>query len=186
MMKRILVGSMLALSLLSTASQADWYGELGYAEGGDKFDVIVTNEHGSELDKSVSLGGGFNMELGGTHNYTELFTLQYGFGYKFDSVVAGDDEVSFKRYPINAIGLFDLGDTFQLGAGLTYEYNPKLNLIDMDLGSYGADDALGLVLQMGWRFGGMRILLRHTQIDYQFAGGKLDGNNTGLHFGFVW
>lgn len=186
-MKRHVVAlAALASFMQMPAKAADWYLDFAYANGGKKYGVVVVDEDGDESSESVSLGGGFSGSFGGMQYFTETVSLQYSLGYKEDSVTAGSDTVKFSRFPLDLVASLDIGDVFQIGGGLTHEFNPKLNLSDAGIGSYDADDATGMLLQIGFRFSSWTLQLRHTNVDYSFDGTDLDGNNTGIRAAFIF
>ncbi|MEJ2693905.1 MAG: hypothetical protein P8166_12850, partial [Candidatus Thiodiazotropha sp.] len=96
-------------------------------------------------------------------------------------VDAENGSVSFSRIPLEFMGLYNSGP-HTLGAGLTYHLSPELDLSDMGLGSYDADNALGLVLMYEYTFqGNFALGLRYTDISYDFEGVEdVDGSNVGL------
>lgn len=168
------------------AHAADWYADIAYADGGDEFDVYVVDDDGDLSTESVSLGGGFSGSLGGIHYFNETFSLQYSLGYKEDSVTAGSDTVKFTRFPLDVVGSFDLGSIFQIGMGLSHEFNPKLNLSDAGYGSHSFDDATGQLIQIGFRFSGWNLLLRKTMMEYDYEGMSFDGDNTSIRAAFIF
>lgn len=184
MMYRIAALALAASLLQGEVNAADWYLDFAYADGGDEFDVVVIDDDGDTSTESVTLGGGFSGSLGGINYFTETFSFHYSLGYKEDSVSAGSDTVKFSRFPLDLVASFDLGEVFQIGAGLSHEFNPKLNLSDAGMSSYSFDDATGTLFQIGFRFTSWSLLLRKTQMDYEIEGIELDGNNTSIRAAF--
>lgn len=106
--------------------------------------------------------------------------MRFTLGYLTDSVDASNGSVSFSRIPLELMGIHTTGP-HTLGMGLTYHLSPELDLSDAGLGSYEADDALGLALMYEYTFeSNFSVGVRYTNISYDFGGGDIDGNNLGI------
>ncbi|NQD37560.1 hypothetical protein HPT27_11030 [Permianibacter sp. IMCC34836] len=186
MKRHVAVLAMLFGLMQMPAQAADWYADIAYADGGDEFNVYVEDDDGDLSTESVSLGGGFSGSLGGINYFTETFSFQYSLGYKEDSVTAGSDSVKFSRFPLDLVGSFDLGDVFQVGVGISHEFNPKLDLSDAGMGSHSFDDATGEILQIGFRFTSWKLLIRQTMMDYSYEGLDFDGDNVSIRAAFIF
>lgn len=197
--KKILVNCAL-LTLLGGFSTLTWAldsmteSDAGYAPNSNEFVLgLAVTGGGDELAKVQLLyddgdrdtqtieAGGLVYFYAGIQSNEAPIPYRLTLGYFIDSVDAENGSVSFSRIPVEFMGLYNSGP-HTLGAGLTYHLSPELDLGDIGLGSYQADDALGLVLMYEYTFeGNFALGLRYTDISYEFEGVEdVDGSNVGL------
>jgi hypothetical protein len=149
------------------------------AGGDDLAEIALVNENGHISSESIKAGGLWYI-YGGMQFNTPAFPLRLTLGYYEDNINASNGSVSFSRIPLELLGLYKTGQhTF--GLGPTYHLSPELDLKDAGLGSYKADDALGLVLMYEYAFDNNYALgVRYTNISYDFGGDNVDGSNLGV------
>jgi hypothetical protein len=155
---------------------------LGFAlsAGGDdlaKIDLVDGSGH--TRSENIEAGGLWYI-YGGVQFDTPFFPLRLTLGYFEDGVDASNGSVSFSRVPLELLGVFSSGP-HSFGVGPTLHLSPELDMKDVGLGSYEADDALGLVLMYEYTFeNNFALGARYTNISYDFGGDDVDGSNLGL------
>lgn len=108
--------------------------------------------------------------------------LQLTLGYHFDFVTAGDDSVSFDRYPVDAM-LYRFYGGWRFGPGITYHLSPTVDLKDAGGPEFSFDDSVGFIFEIGREISSFQyISLRYTDLDYSINGVDVDGSNIGLGF----
>jgi hypothetical protein len=153
---------------------------LALTGGGDELaQVYLVDDNGGISTESIEAGG-FVYFYGGVQFDTPAFPMRFTLGYFSDSVDASNGSVSFSRIPLELMGIHTTGP-HTLGMGLSYHLSPELDMSDLGLGSYEADDALGLVLMYEYTFeNNFAVGVRYTNISYDFANADADGNNLGI------
>ncbi len=155
---------------------------LALTTGGDELaQVALEYEDGSTSNTSIDAGGMIYF-YGGMQFNDAVFPLRVILGYFTDSVDASNASVCFSRIPVELTALH-LSGPHTFGVGLSYHISPELDLSDVGLGTYDADDAMGWLLMYEYALDGdLSIGLRYTDISYDFGGDDLNGNNPGLVF----
>jgi hypothetical protein len=153
---------------------------LALTGGGDELaQVQLVYDDGDTSTESIEAGG-FVYVYGGMQFDTPVFPMRFTLGYFTDSIDASNGSVSFSRIPLELMGLHTSGQ-HTMGMGLTYHLSPELDMSDAGLGSYDADDALGLILMYEYTFeNNLAVGVRYTSISYDFANVDVDGNNLGI------
>jgi hypothetical protein len=164
----------------NTGKPADIILGLALTSGGDELaEVQLYYDDGDTSTKSIDAGG-FTYFYGGMQFDTPVFPMRFTLGYFTDSVDASNGSVSFSRIPLELLGIHTTGP-HTMGMGLTYHLSPELDMSDVGLGSYDADNALGLVLMYEYTFeNNLAVGVRYTNISYDFDGIDVDGNNLGI------
>jgi len=157
--------------------------DTGLLFGGDK---LAERQYVLGGTDSVYAGKSLFVDVGVLHDFADsdwalkgTLGIQSGFSAGFGS------DISFTRYPIDLVALYNLGNQ-HFGGGFTYHADPKFN------GNGHAPDVtfkdpLGVVLEYQYRIFG----IRYTNIRYQVAGPctgrcSYDGSTLGLFFNFVF
>ena len=134
--------------------------------GGDTLITVQFSDGSSESIKAnelLSLGGGVSIVNDAGDIETEL-TLSY----KFRMVTATNGDVTFSRWPLDALVFYRLPE-LRLGGGLTYHLGPELSGSGFAGGlNVKFDDALGLLLQADYRVTPkINLGVRYTSLDYK-------------------
>jgi hypothetical protein len=152
---------------------------LALTTGGDELAEVYLSDDG-DISKEEIEAGGFTYFYGGMQFDTPAFPMRFTLGYFTDTIDASNGSVSFSRVPLELLGVHTAGQ-HSVGMGLTYHLSPELDMSDFGLGSYDADNALGLVLMYEYTFeSSLALGVRYTNIDYDFGGVDIDGNNLGI------
>lgn len=191
-MKNLLAGFALTLCLTSPAVLAsDDYEpgsshftlDTGLLSGGDK---IAERQYVLGGTDSIYAGQGLFVDAGFLHDFAgsdwafkATAGIQSGFTAGFGS------DISFTRYPIELVALYDYGKQ-RFGGGLTYHADPKFNG-NGHVPDIVFKDAVGAVLEYQYRF----IGLRYTYVRYKVEGActgrcSFNGSNLGFFFNFVF
>ncbi|MBN1272368.1 MAG: hypothetical protein JXB26_08860 [Candidatus Aminicenantes bacterium] len=107
-------------------------GYVGFGAGFDKiFTGYVKRESGDDEYKDVNIypGGGVNLELLFGYRFLQNLMLELGIGYQSSGDTAGDDSVSFSRFPLKMTLVFEFPSSrnfkFYTGAGAGAYLGPK-------------------------------------------------------------
>lgn len=154
---------------------------LGVMDGGDK---LATVEYRHRDDVDINAGGLVLFGVGVDHEFGNNWEVQATFNYLAAGASARNGDVSFTRWPVEALGFYRMGN-HRFGGGLTYHINPKLD-VDIDYGpddTINFDDALGVVIEYDYFF--LRQLslgVRGTLIDYKSSDlhDTVNGNSIGI------
>ncbi len=157
----------------------------GFTGGGEDLVKLRFERGGSE---NVEAGG--EIVFGGGVIFAprdSVLQYQFTLNYHSDGALAENGEVSFDRFPLEALLFFAEG-RHRAGFGLSYHLSPELE-IDID-GSpretVDFEDALGIVVEYNFEISPQFLLgLRYTDIDYEVDGSpstSVDGNHAGLLF----
>ncbi len=163
-----LAATLVAFSALTTAEENPVFSNTngilgaGYAFGGDKLEGAVFTDGSRE---SVKAGEGLWIDFGFRSIFSD-WALKATLGYKFDSIVADNGDITVDRLPLTFIGQYMNGD-HNFGFGFTYELSPSLD-VDLPGDRYSIDfkDALGFVLEYEKNEGSWGWGARYTFIDY--------------------
>lgn len=178
------VGFIATLAIPQFAAAADFAMQLGIDVGGETLATAVYTD-GEESD--VKAGQLFHLAAGLVHPIGDQLEFQGTVGWKFDSASARNGEISFDRYPIEAL-LFARSDRFRFGGGPTIHLNPTLDSdgAASSLGTVEFDNAVGFVAQIDMFVQRtLNLGLRTTFISYDTSVGgvSVEGNSIGLVFG---
>ena len=174
-----------------TAKSMEFVVAAGLTFGGDDiFDVEFTD--GSS--ESIEAGGLFNAKAGIQYYFSDAPASLLGtVGYHFDSVSAQNGDATFSRFPIDLTAFYHfeehrigLGGSLHTGTELDIDFDPSVLGFGATNGTIDFDDALGLVLEYGYRFknSGATIAVRAVQIDYKAStanAAKISGDHIGLY-----
>lgn len=157
--------------------------EGGIHAGGD---TLATVYAGSDTD-SIEAGSGASLAFGVRLNITEEMEAVITYGIKLDSITATDLELTFVRYPLNALVLLKSGD-WHYGAGLTYHSGVEYERVSDFYGNAVVPfkDAIGFIADFRWFFSeGGYVGGRYTSIDYEVesTGQTFDGSSVGVVVG---
>ena len=139
--------------------------EAGIHHGGDE--LIIENYNNGGKDSSTA-GDLFSLGIGGLKSYTKNIDGQFTIGIKSDIITSGELEVTWVRYPLNAM-FFYRADTYRVGLGLTAHFAPKLK------GTGAAEnitenykDALGGLFEIDFNINKTMLWgIRYTSIKYE-------------------
>jgi hypothetical protein len=177
-----------AAGLVSTASNAwaldtKFHFKTGYDTGGDTLVTVVFDNGDQEnikANRGIFLGAGVSIVTDAKDIETEL-----ALSYKFDHVSASNGDVTWSRWPVDAL-LFYRWPAVRVGGGITYHLSPDLGGSGVASGlSSNFKNSLGYVVQADWRVNEtMSLGLRYTILDYKLDGtnAKIDSNGVGIVF----
>ena len=166
--------ALLAMMAANSAS-AELYLEAGFEGGGDELAFTTIGD-------SISAGGGIKLAIGVQNPIVEgASSFRLAVGYMFDSVDAINGSADINTLTLDGLYIVNTGPhAFGVGATMHMgpEYSDNLNgfskVIDFD-------DAVGLMLQYGFRFSrGLEVGVRYTDITYEVNGFELDAGSVGL------
>lgn len=150
--------------------------DTGIARGGDKLLDANFVFGGRE---SIHAGDAYFVDFGVMHDFEDSnWSYKITGGYAFAEVGSFWSSRTFKRFPLDAIAIYNIGRN-QIGFGVTYHFNPQL-----DMNGHGTDvrfhDAPGVILQYQyWLFGVRYTYVRYRPKDLPGAA-TLDGSSLGL------
>lgn len=182
--------------------------DIGVGFGGDRLGTAQTS---SNVEK-VRAGQFLSFALGATFPIANDGDIeaQTSIGYFFDTVEANKGELSFIRYPIEAVVFKSITPKWRTGAGLTYHFNPRRNctIPGCEVETVKFKNAFGAVLEVDYVLsdGGpasrsqsddtmhintIWLGLRYTRIEYQVSqaeaastvGDTVSGNAFGVLLG---
>lgn len=184
---KILVVSSVLFGVATTAQSAVF--EFGLHTGGDEL-VSATYTNGSTA--SIHAGALFSLAVGPTFTLGKDWESRVTIGWKFDRINASNGDVTFSRYPIDALAMYKAGD-WEWGGGLTYHLSPKLDGGGV-ASSLTADfeNALGFLLSGERNFsnGNFYVGGRFTSINYKTVPSAsvrsttISGNSIGIVAGW--
>lgn len=160
--------------------------EMGLHDGGDD---LVTATFSSGDSETLEAGGLYHFSVGAGFDIAQDWVSRITFGIKEDSITASNGDIKFTRYPIDALFLYRV-DQWMIGGGLTYHTGVELDgsglasPLNADF-----DDALGVILEVDYRFGKAYVGGRYTIIDYDTVpsasvnAATVDGNSIGVVLG---
>lgn len=174
---------LLSLCLLTAPviSRADTIIEAGIHFGGDE---MLTTPYTDGRQGSMAAGEMLSFAFGPLFNMSESWKFQTTIGVKTDAEYATDVEVSWVRYPLNAILFYETKKT-RFGIGATYHMSPSVKgsgVAENIQQEY--DDALGYIVEFNYRrHAGFLWGIRLTFIDYErkdISSEAIDGTSIGL------
>lgn len=154
--------------------------EAGIHMGGDE--LIIDNYSNGAKD-SAKAGNLFSFAIGGMKSFAEKFEAQLSIGIKSDIITSGEPEITWIRYPLNAM-VFYRAESYRIGLGLTDHLSPKIegNGIASNI-SETYKDAIGALLEVDIQINTSFLWgLRYTNITYEsrMRNRSVDGNSLGL------
>lgn len=159
-------GLLLSLSLNVEALPLETIVTLGYASGGDNFNVQFDNGESS----AVNFGGGLRFGGGVLYEVPDWpVEIQSSLSLYTSKVSASNGDISFWRTPLDLLAFYPY-KSFRLGAGLTHHFHVQL---EQDLSNDGTlvtyDNATGWLLEFSWRVPNSQWQLgtRYTGISYK-------------------
>ncbi len=185
--KTLLVSAAVLLSIAAPAAQAldtTFHYKAGYDTGGDTLVIVVfTNgdRQNIKANRGLFFGGGVSIVNDAKDIETELALT-----YKVDDIVASNGDVTWSRWPIDAL-MFFRTSSVRVGGGLTYHLNPDLSGSGVASGlNVNFKNSLGYILQADWRITEKLSLgARYTILDYELSGttnSKVGSNGLGIVF----
>lgn len=181
----------ITLALLSAgtaqARDASLLFQFGLDVGGDQlFQATYTNGDTVKIDA----GDMFQIGMGTTfqtmpEHYPDLET-QLSVGYKFDAANATNGDITWQRFPIEALQFYTI-PAWRFGGGLTYHLNPSLQGSGVAAGvDVNFDNTLGVIVEVDYVMGKAYIGGRITRIDYTVSNTNVSasGNSIGVTFGY--
>ncbi len=164
----------------------------GYGAGGDSIGPKVDDAYAQD---QVSAGNGLMFGAGVRYALSPALPLtamplfvESNINIMIDAAHSSETDVSFIRYPFDVL----LGTEYKqwrFAAGYTRHINPKLE-IQYSEDDNGFDkettyektynDADGQVVEVSYGLGKIDANIRYTQIEYDFAGVKVDGSGVAL------
>ncbi len=171
----------LLLTATGTAQAVEWRGvvKAGYDFGGDTLQTVRFADGTTESIKANDgfyFGGGIALVPAASNFETQL-TL----AWKYTGVTANNGEISFTRYPLEALAFYNW-DFFRVGGGLTYHINPKLKRSGVVSGG-GVDfnSRVGAIVQADYRVTeNVTAGIRYTYITYTGDGRDIHGDGFGV------
>ena len=162
---------------------------IGYTHGGDDI-MKVHFERGSS--EKITAGGEALLGAGALIPLTPSTDLQLTLNYHFDNATAKNGDISFTRYPLDAL-VFHHNDQHRFGLGVSMHLSPE---IEVDIDGQGKqtvefDQQLGYVLEYNFAASEKIWLgLRYTDIEYTVSspdtGETVDGSHFGLMLHFLF
>ncbi len=155
--------------------------------GGDKL-ASVNYTNGDSQDITA---GGLVQLYGGVefHEQGSPFAVQATVGYHVDSTHARNGREQFTRWPIEAIGLYNVTPKFRLGAGVRYASSPKFTSDGAAayVGNADLKAQVGGILMGEWLFTpSMGVQVRYVHETYKLDGDSIDGSHGGVGFNYYF
>lgn len=144
------------------ARDADWgWAFIGALEfGGDDFATVAFTD-GSTQDVKTGQGGTLGLGVRYRPYADAVWGLRSTIGYKFVTTKASNADIGIDRMVWDLVGNYRFGENGWVGGGLVRHMG-----ISFDGGgiieNVDFDDALGLRLELGWRW----FALSYTKMDY--------------------
>jgi hypothetical protein len=166
--------SIIGAGLLVLCSSAQAFDVRGTAKFGLDFggDTLVTVLFTDGSTSSIKANAGLYLG-GGVALVTDdkTITTEITLSWKQDNVTASNADVTFTRYPLDALVFYNM-ERVRVGGGLTYHMSPKLRssgFAPNPTADY--DNAVGTVLGADYRYNQNGFLgLRYTSLEYSGAG----------------
>ena len=175
-----------------SVSAANIFVEGGLHVGGD---TLVTVTYFDDSTEKVRAGQLFSASVGFFGEAGEGLEWRASLGVKIDGIFAANGDVDFTRFPLELM-LFDKGESFDMGLGLTYHLDPTLTvsadpsvIVSGTVGETNYDDAFGFLAELDYKIGSKKngyVGLKLTVIDYDLSGAgsvSESGNSLGVVLG---
>lgn len=182
------LGALATAPVQAQTAAAPVRGVLGLAAtfGGDD---LVTTQYTNGSSSTISAGGLLQIKLGAEFQLAPQFALQTTVGYHFDRRTASNGDVTFERYPLEALAFYQLGPQFRLGAGLRSALNPKLSGTGAasSIGNNSFSSKLAAVVEAEYAFSPvMSVTFRAVNEKYTFANQTINGSHGGIGINFYF
>ena len=156
--KLIALAALAAVSSMGYAQEAAPQQGLHWIVGADVGgggDTLITVPYTDGTSQPIKSGNGIQVKGGFAYTLSPSLTLLATLGYEFDTTTrANNGNVTFSRWPVEALGLWSLGEKFRLGGGMRIATNAKLTSSGAAsiLGTTSFDGKMGVVLQGEYLF----------------------------------
>lgn len=161
--------------------------KLGFDFGGE---TLVTVQFTDGSTQSIKANQGFYLGAGASILVTDSQDIEVegSVSYKEDFITASNGDVTFSRFPLDALVFYRFPEHIRVGGGLTYHLNPKLSSSGLPNNiNLGFKNALGLVLQVEYllppwspRTPKMSVGARFTMLDYETSRGGATAKSNGV------
>lgn len=170
----------IVLLAYSHASLSETLIEAGIHLGGDELIIEDYSNGGKDSSKAGNL---FSFAMGGTKSFSDNIDVQLSLGIKSDIINSENPEVTWVRYPLNAM-VFYRTKAYRIGLGITDHLSPKLNGNGVASNiSESYHDAIGALFEVDVKINDTFLWgLRFTNIKYESRrrDRSLNGNSLGL------
>ena len=180
-MKKIML---MALALCSSnVFAADFFVQGGLHFGGD--DIVAVTFTNGDTEK-IKAGELMSLSVGAGTALSDTVEGRIMLGLKLDIVTAKNADLTFLRYPVEALALYHASEKINIGGGLAYHLNPNVSGDGVASNvNINFDNAFGLVLTAEYMLSnGGYLGIKYTGIDYEINGLKVSGNSIGGILGF--
>jgi hypothetical protein len=155
--KFIALAALAAVSSIAYAQEAAPQQGLHWivgADAGGGGDTLVTVPYTDGTSQAIKSGNGIQIKGGFTYALNPSLTLLGTLGYEFETTRANNGDVTFSRWPVEALGLWKLSEKVRLGGGLRIATNAKLSGsgVASSLGTTSFQGQMGVVLQGEYLF----------------------------------
>ncbi len=125
----------------------NWLISLGVTFGGDELAEVLVTHDGDTDAEDIHAGELFYISGGAIFPIANTdFSLQTTIGWHTDSIIASNGDVGFDRFPLEVISFYNFKQ-HRLGAGLTYNLSPELDLDDAGGSNIEFKNALGYLFE---------------------------------------
>ncbi len=141
---------------------------LGLTYGGDNIFTATTT---TGDNKNVKGGGIIQFGLGGLYQFESApIALMLSANYHADSVTASNGDLSFHRYPIEALSYYTGIERFRLGGGVRIVNSPEASrTINGTTDKIVFDNATGYVAELGYQ------LAQNSWVNFRYVSEKYQG-----------
>jgi len=157
------VKKLIALAALAAASSMAYAQDAAPQQGlhwivgadvGGGGDTLVTVHYTNGNSQAVKSGGGAQIKGGFTYTLSSSLTLLGTLGLEFATTAATNGNVTFSRWPVEALGLWSLGEKVRLGGGMRIATNAQVTSSGAasNLGTTSFQGKMGVVLQGEYLF----------------------------------
>ena len=175
-----LVAAVLGSVAVPAQAEMRWLLKGGFDFGGDTL-VPVTFQDGTT--ETLKANEGFYVGGGVAYIFLNYnFEAELSASWKYVGVTASNGDVSFTRFPLEAI-VFYPWSWGRVGGGLTYHLNPEISSSGVVSSSVNAeyDNALGGIIQAEYRpSDNLAFGLRYTMLDYSNGGADIKASGVGI------
>lgn len=192
-MKKTLIASLLAvtasLSFAQTTNPSNlrFFVGVDAGSGGDTL-ASVTYTDGSTQD--IKAGNGLQFKGGVGYRINPSAEVIASLGWQFITTRASNGSISFDRFPLEVIGLWNATDAIRLGGGLRYASGAKFSTsgVASNLGNASLDSKLGYVLMGEYLFEGKKVglSLRAVNETFSYQGTNFNGNHVGVGLNYYF
>lgn len=167
----------LFLFTLMRPAWAELYLETSLEGGGDTLAR-------SSYDDELNAGGGLRLAIG-MQTWLDAdgtSSLRLDVGYLWDDVSGSNGSAELDAMTFDAVYLINSGP-HSFGIGASWHASPRYRATVNGISTVtDFDDAVGPVLQYGYRFSpGLELGLRFSDMEYEAAGRRIDAGSFGLY-----